>query len=163
VVAALESNTIDGAEFLSPHDDERLGLVKVAKYNYGPCWWESAGMVHLVVNLEKWNALPAAYRGVLSRACDTVNLRMLAKYDFVNPASLKRLVSAGAAIRQFPQPILEVCHRAAAEHFGEVAAKDAQFKKGLDSLTAFLRDSLSWLQVSDHALDGLQIASNGRG
>ena len=65
VVDALEHNRIDGAEFLCPHDDERLGLVRVAKYNYGPCWWESAGMVHLVINLEKWNALPSHYRGVI--------------------------------------------------------------------------------------------------
>jgi TRAP-type mannitol/chloroaromatic compound transport system substrate-binding protein len=162
VMGALASNAIDGAEFLCPQDDERLGLVKAARYNYGPCWWESAGMVHLVVNLERWNALPAAYRAALTRACDAVTLRMLAKYDFVNPPSLKRLVSAGAVVRQFPQPVLEACHRATIEHFNEVAAKNAQFKKGMDSVTAFLRGHLPWLQVSDHAFDGFQIAINGR-
>jgi TRAP-type mannitol/chloroaromatic compound transport system substrate-binding protein len=163
VVSALESNAIDGAEFLCPHDDERLGLVKAAKYNYGPCWWESAGMVHLVVNLEKWNALPKAYRAALTHACDAVNLGMLAKYDAINPPALRRLVAAGAVIRQFPQPVLEVCHRAAVEHFAEVAAKDAKFKKGMESVTAFLRDHLQWLQASDNAYDVFQIAINGRG
>jgi TRAP-type mannitol/chloroaromatic compound transport system substrate-binding protein len=163
VVSALENNVIDGAEFLGPHDDERLGLVKVAKFNYGPCWWESAGMVHLVVNLEKWNALPKAYRAVLARACDAVNLGMLAKYDAINPPALRRLVAAGAVIRQFPQPVLEACHRATVEHFGEVTAKDAKFKKGTESVTAFLREHLQWLQASDHPYDALQIAINGRG
>ncbi len=162
VVGALESNVLDGAEFLCPHDDERLGLVKMAKHNYGPCWWESAGMVHLVVNLEKWNALPKAYRSVIARACDAVNLGMLAKYDAINPPALRRLVAAGAAIHQFPQPVLEVCHRIAVEHFAEIAAKDAKFKKGLDSVTAFRRDQLQWLQASDHAYDALQIALSGR-
>jgi TRAP-type mannitol/chloroaromatic compound transport system substrate-binding protein len=162
VVAALESNTLDGAEFLCPLDDERLGLVRAAKYNYGPCWWESAGMVHLVINLEKWNALPPPYRATLARACDAVSLRMIAKYDLVNPPALKRLVSAGAQLRSFPQPIIEAFHRASIEHFGEIAAKDAQFKKGLDSTSAFLREHLPWLQVSDHALDAFQIANNGR-
>ena len=163
VVAALESNAIDGAEFLCPHDDERLGLAKVAKYIYGPCWWESAGMLHLVVNLEKWNALPKAYRAALARACDAVNLGMLAKYDAINPPALRRLVAAGAVIRPFPQPVLEVCHRAGVEHFAEVAAKDAKFKKGMESVTGFLRDHLPWLQASDHAYDAFQIAINGRG
>jgi TRAP-type mannitol/chloroaromatic compound transport system substrate-binding protein len=162
VVAALESNALDGAEFLCPHDDERLGLAKAAKYNYGPCWWESAGMVHLVVNLEQWNALPPAYRFVLMRACDAVSAHMLAKYDWVNPPSLRRLMAAGAAIRQFPQPVLEACHRATVEHFGEIAAKDPQFKRCLESTTAFLREHLQWLQASDHALDAFQIAINGR-
>jgi TRAP-type mannitol/chloroaromatic compound transport system substrate-binding protein len=163
VVAALESNAIDGAEFLCPQDDERLGLAKVAKYNYGPCWWESAGMVHLVVNLEKWNALPKPYRAVLARACDAVNLGMLARYDAINPPALRRLVTAGTLLRQFPQPVLEVCHRASVEHFAELAAKDAKFKKGMESATAFLRDHLQWLQASDHAYDALQIAIHGRG
>jgi TRAP-type mannitol/chloroaromatic compound transport system substrate-binding protein len=162
VVAALESNTIDGAEFLCPIDDERLGLVRVAKYNYGPCWWESAGMVHLVINLEKWNALTRPYRAVLARACDAVSLYTLARYDSINPPSLKRLIAAGAVVRPFPQPILEACHRATMEHFAEVAGKDSQFKKGLDSVASFHKDRLQWLQVSDHALDGFQIAISGR-
>jgi TRAP-type mannitol/chloroaromatic compound transport system substrate-binding protein len=162
VIAALESNAIDGAEFLCPHDDDRLGLAKAAKYNYGPCWWESAGMVHLVVNLEKWNALPAAYRAALMRACDAVNMRMLAKYDFLNPPALKRLISAGAVIRQFPQPLLEACHRASVEHFGEIAAKDVPFKRGIESVATFLRERLPWLEASDHAFDSFQIAINSR-
>src|SRR5262249_59415185 len=94
VLAALESNTIDGAEFLCPHDDERLGLVKAAKYNYGPCWWESAGLVHLVINLEEWNALPPAYRATGARASDAVGLYMLAKYGAVNPPAWPRLIGA---------------------------------------------------------------------
>jgi TRAP-type mannitol/chloroaromatic compound transport system substrate-binding protein len=162
VMSALENNVVDGAEFLCPHDDERLGLVKVAKYNYGPCWWESAGMVHLVVNLEKWNALPKPYRAALARACDAVNLGMLAKYDAINPAALRRLMAAGAVIRQFPQPVLEVCHRATVEHLAELAAKDAKLKKGLESTSGFLKEHLQWLQISDHAYDALQIAINNR-
>ena len=38
---------------------------KVAKYNYHPCWWESGGMVHLIVNQERWNALPKPYQAIV--------------------------------------------------------------------------------------------------
>jgi len=162
VIAALEHNRIDGAEFLCPHDDERLGLVRVAKYNYGPCWWESGGMVHLVINLEKWNALPNHYRAVLARACDSARVRMLAKYDSVNPPALKRLIAAGAVIRQFPQAVMEACYRATLEHFAEVAAKDAQFKRASESVSAYRRDHLQWLQISEHALDHFLINASGR-
>jgi TRAP-type mannitol/chloroaromatic compound transport system substrate-binding protein len=162
VVAALENNAIDAAEFLCPHDDERLGLAKAARLNYGPCWWESAGMVHLVVNLEKWHALPKSYQAALARACDAVSSGTLARYDAINPPALKRLIAAGVSIRQFPQPVLEACYRAATDHFGELAAKDARFKKALDSATSFLKDRLQWLQASDQASDAFQIAINGR-
>jgi TRAP-type mannitol/chloroaromatic compound transport system substrate-binding protein len=160
VIGALEHNAIDGAEFLCPHDDERLGVVRVARYNYWPCWWESAGMVHLVVNLEKWKALPNHSRAVLARACDSTLIHMLGRYDAVNPPALKRLIAAGAVIRPFPQPVMEAFHRATGEHFAEVAAKDPQFKKATESVHAFRKDHLQWLQISEHAYDSFAIGAS---
>jgi TRAP-type mannitol/chloroaromatic compound transport system substrate-binding protein len=162
VIGALEHNAIDGAEFLCPHDDERIGLARVARYNYWPCWWESASMVHLVVNLEKWNALPSRYRAVVARACDAAQVYMLAKYDWANPPALRRLIAAGAMIRPFPQPMMEAFYRATNEHFAEVAAKDPQFKKAMESVNSFRRDHLHWLQISEHAFNSFLInASRG--
>ncbi len=162
VVGALENGVIDGAEFICPHDDERLGLAKLARYNYNPCWWESSGTVHLVVNLEKWNGLPKAYQAVLGRACDAVRLWLLAKYDAVNPPALKRLLAAGAVIKPFPQPVLEACYRATNEHFAELAGKDASFKRALNSINAYRRDQNLWWQIADHALDAFTAAARGR-
>lgn len=157
VYAALESGTIDAAEFLCPHDDERLGIAKLAKYNYHPCWWESGGMVHLVANLERWTVLPKHYRAVVERACNSANSWMLARYDALNPAALKRLVAGGAVLKSFPQPVLEACHKATTEHFGEVAAKDAGFKKAYDSAIAFQKEQLPWWQIADHAYDSIML------
>jgi len=162
VYAALENNRIDAAEFICAHDDDRLGLAKVARYNYYPCWWDSGGMVHLVVNLEKWIALPKVYQAVLRRACDAANVWMLAKYDAVNPAALKRLLAAGAVIRPFSGPIVGACYKAATEHFAELSAKDPHFKKAYDSASAYRREEIAWWQISEHALDGILINSLGR-
>jgi TRAP-type mannitol/chloroaromatic compound transport system substrate-binding protein len=153
--AALENDTIDAAEFISPYDDEKLGLVKVAKYNYYPCWWESAGMVHFVASLDTWNALPKNYRAIVARGCDAANAWMLARYDTVNPPALKRLVGAGAVLKPFPPAVLEACYKATIAHFAELAAKDPHFKRGLDSASAFRRDEAPWWQVAEHAFDGL--------
>jgi len=162
VVSALENGVIDGAEFICPHDDERLGLAKLARYNYNPCWWESSGTVHLVVNVEKWNSLPKAYQAVLARACDSVRTWMLAKYDAINPPALKRLIASGAVIKQFPQPVLEACYRAANDYFSELAAKDASFKRALDSVNAYRRDRQQWWQMAEHAIDSFLIGARGR-
>ena len=162
VVSALENGVIDGAEFICPHDDERLGLAKLARYNYNPCWWESSGTVHLVVNVEKWNSLPKAYQAVLARACDSVRTWMLAKYDAINPPALKRLITSGAVIKQFPQPVLEACYRAANDYFSELAAKDASFKRALDSVNAYRRDRQQWWQMAEHAIDSFLIGVRGR-
>ena len=130
VYAALEHSTIDAAEFICPHDDEKLGLPKVAKYNYHPCWWESGGMVHLVVNLERWNALPKSYQAIVARACDAASSWMLAKYDAVNAPALKRLIAAGAVLKPFPQPVMEAFYRATNEHHAELAAQGCALQEG---------------------------------
>src|SRR5262249_40132793 len=109
-----------------------------------------------------WNGLPKPYRATVTQACEAINLGVLARYDAINPPALKRLATAGALLRQFPQPMLEAFYRATVDHFGEVAAKDAKFKKALESATAFLKDHLQWLQASDQASDAFQIAINGR-
>jgi TRAP-type mannitol/chloroaromatic compound transport system substrate-binding protein len=158
----MENGTIDAAEYLSPYDDERLGLAKVAKYNYYPCWWESGGMVHMLVNLEKWNELPKAYRAILARACDAANAWMLARYDWANCVAFKRLTAAGAIVRPFQQPIMDAFYRAANEHFAELSAKEPQFKRALESANAFRKDNIPWWQVSEHAFNGYLISARGR-
>ena len=45
IYPALEKGTIDGAEWVGPYDDEKLGFYKVAKYYYYPGWWEGGAML----------------------------------------------------------------------------------------------------------------------
>ena len=162
VMSALENGVIDGAEFLCPHDDEKLGFVKLAKFNYYPCWWESSGTIHFIVNLEKWSGLPKPYQMVLARACDAVRPWLLAKYDSLNPLALKRLIAAGAVLKPFPAPVLEACHRASIDYYAELSSKDASFKRAYDSINAFRKDRLHWWQISEHAFDGFIISARNR-
>jgi TRAP-type mannitol/chloroaromatic compound transport system substrate-binding protein len=162
VYSALEQGTVDAAEFICPHDDEKLGLPKVAKYNYHPCWWESGGMVHLIVNLERWNTLPKPYQSVVTRACEAATLWMLAKYDAVNAPALKRLTAAGAMLKPFPQAVMDAFYKATNEHHAELAAKDAHFKKAYDSVNAFRKERLGWLQIAEHSFDSFLLSTRGR-
>jgi TRAP-type mannitol/chloroaromatic compound transport system substrate-binding protein len=119
-------------------------------------------MMHLIVNLEKWNALPKSYQSIVSRACDAASSWMLAKYDVVNAPALKRLVAAGTVLKPFPQPVMEAFYKAAAEQHAEQAAKDAHYKKALDSTAAFRKAQLGWLQVSDHAMDAFALSQRDK-
>src|SRR5512144_545380 len=103
IYPALEKGTIDATEWVGPYDDEKLGFYKVAKFYYYPGWWEGGTANHLMVNLDRWNALPKDYQSILQTACDGANLDMTAKYDAVNPLALKRLVANGALLRPFSQ------------------------------------------------------------
>ena len=68
VYSSLEKGTIDAAEWVGPYDDEKLGFAKIAPYYYYPGWWEGGAMLHHFFNLDKWNALPANYKSIVTTA-----------------------------------------------------------------------------------------------
>ena len=94
IYPALEKGTIDAAEWVGPYDDEKLGLYKVAKNYYYPGWWEGGPELDLYVNIKAWEDLPKDYQAILEAACYEANVDMVAKYDALNPAALKRLIAA---------------------------------------------------------------------
>jgi TRAP-type mannitol/chloroaromatic compound transport system substrate-binding protein len=131
IYPALERGTIDAAEWVGPYDDEKLGFSKVAKYYYYPGWWEGGFVNTLMINLEKWNALPKRYQAILAGAAAHANNEQMAKYDARNPAALRRLLAGGTELRAFSPSILEASLKASNEVNAETAAANADFKKVL--------------------------------
>jgi TRAP-type mannitol/chloroaromatic compound transport system substrate-binding protein len=72
---------------------------------------------------------------------------VLGRYDYANPAALKRLLSGGAQLRAFPQDVMEACYKAANEIYADLSKTNPMFKKMLDSLVPFRSDSYLWTQV----------------
>jgi TRAP-type mannitol/chloroaromatic compound transport system substrate-binding protein len=164
VYPALERGTIDAAEFVGPYDDEKLGFHKVAKYYYYPGWWEGGAMLHMVIGTEKWAGLPKSYQAILTQAGEAAHNWMIAKYDSVNPGALRRLVAGGAELKAFPAPVMEACLKAANDHYAELSAKSALFKKALESHHAFRAESLLYWQIAEHYYDSYLLAAvRGRG
>ena len=79
-----------------------------------------------------------------------------------NPGALKRLVGAGAQLRPFSQEILEACLKASKEVYAETAAKNADFKKIYDSMSAFRNDQYLWFQVAEYTYDNFLIRARAR-
>ena len=80
---------------------------------------------------------------------------MMAKYDALNPAALKKLAASGAKLRPYPQDVMEAAFKAANETYAEVMATNAPFKKIYELMTAFRADQYLWFQVSEHTYDTL--------
>jgi TRAP-type mannitol/chloroaromatic compound transport system substrate-binding protein len=157
IYQALEKGTIDGAEWVGPYDDEKLGFYKVAKIYHYPGWWEGGTMIHNFVNLGKWNELPRAYKSIVQSASEYANVWMMGKYDAENPPALRRLVANGTQLRPFPQPVMEACFKASLEVCDETSKTNADFKKLYDSINAFRREEYLWWQVSELTYDSFMI------
>ena len=162
IYPSLEKGTIDAAEWVGPYDDEKLGFQKVAKYYYYPGWWEGGPSLHNLVNLAKWEALPAGYKSILKTASTLANETMQARYDAYNPPALKRLVASGTQLRPFSAAIMDASLKAANEVYAETSATNPNFKKLYEAMAAFRNDQYIWWQVAEYGFDSFQIRSRTR-
>jgi TRAP-type mannitol/chloroaromatic compound transport system substrate-binding protein len=149
IFPSLERGTIDGAEWVGPYDDEKLGLYKIAPYYYYPGFWEAGTQVSMLIGKQHWDALPPAYKVAVETVAADVNTEMLARYDQQNPQALRRLVAAGAQLRPYPREVLAAAWKATHELYDEFAGKNAKFKKVYDHWKAFRDEQYLWFRVAE--------------
>jgi TRAP-type mannitol/chloroaromatic compound transport system substrate-binding protein len=163
IYPALEKGTIDGAEWVGPYDDQKLGLNKVAPYYYYPGFWEGGPTLSFFFNLAKWNELPANYKAILFNAAAYANVNMLAKYDALNPPALRQLVAGGAQLRPFPQDVMEAAFAAANKLYAEISAQNADFKTIFENQQSFRNEANLWNQVAEYTFDTFMIRNRPKG
>ncbi len=163
IYSALEKGTIDGAEWVGPYDDEKLGFNKIAKFYYYPGWWEGGPQLSLNVNIKAYEALPKDYQAILEAACYEAHAWMMAKYDAQNPAALRRLIQGGTQLRLYPKEVMEAAHTAAFALYEETAAKNEKFKKVYESWKKFREEQLLWFRVAEQGFDAFQFAQSAKG
>ncbi len=157
IYPALEKGALDAVEWIGPYDDEKLGFYKVAKYYYYPGWWEGGAHAHLLINRSKWNGLSKSYQSIITAAAREAGVGMTARYDYLNPPAMKRLIAKGTQLRPFSAEILEASFKAANDVYADMGKRNARFKKILDSIMAFHRESYSWWQVCELPFDSFQV------
>jgi TRAP-type mannitol/chloroaromatic compound transport system substrate-binding protein len=149
VFLALERGVVDAAEFSGPHDDERLGLHRAARFYYYPGWQEPGPTVSILANLERWRALPKPYQEAVESATREAMVRMMAQYDAKNAPALARLIRGGTLLRPFPTSVLQAANRATTEMLEEFAARDATFREILGPWRTFREQSRRWFATNE--------------
>lgn len=151
IYPSLEKGTIDGAEWIGPYDDQKLGFNKVAKFYYYPGWWEGGAQLSVYVNEKKFAELPKEYQAILEMACAEAHVDMMAKYDAKNPVALKQLVGAGTKLMPFPKAVMDACYKAAMEVYAETSAKNPDFKKVYEDFKKFKDEQNLWFRIAEGA------------
>ncbi len=152
IVANLQQNSIDAAEFVGPYDDSALGLQEGAPYYYYPGFWEPGPITDVQINLDEWNRLPDLYREAIRSAASETTTRMVADYDALNGRALNELVAAGVELVQFPEDVLDAGRAAAGIVLDEIAAGDEDFARVLANWREFRRQVGPWFSLAEAAL-----------
>jgi TRAP-type mannitol/chloroaromatic compound transport system substrate-binding protein len=161
IFQALQTGTVDAAEWVGPYDDEKLGFYKVAKFYYYPGWWEPAPSLEVEVNLNEWNKLPKTYQEAIKSAAAEANQNMMARYDARNAAALAKLTAQGVQVRQYSNEILTAAQKAAMALYDEFAAKDPDFKKIYENWKKFKAESDAWFGLNELTMESFLFGKMG--
>jgi TRAP-type mannitol/chloroaromatic compound transport system substrate-binding protein len=149
IFQALQTGTVDAAEWVGPYDDEKLGLNTAAQFYYNPGWWEPSATLEVEINLDEWNGLPEEYQAIVQVAAFEANTVMQARYDSRNGAALARLVEGGTQLRTYSDEILAAAQEESFALYDEFAAADADFKSIYDQWLAFRNQIYAWNKINE--------------
>ena len=147
IYPALERGVIDAAEFSYPSLDQAHGFYQIAQHNYFPGWHQQASLVELIMNMERWNELPASYQKIVEIACGEANMWMMASAEARQGEAIAFHQSKGVTIHQWPPEFIEAFRNAWQEVVEERAAKDEKFKRIYDSYKSFRETYSTWREV----------------
>ena len=159
IYTALERGVIDATEWVAPFHDVRLGLDRAARFYYYPGWHEPGSTLELMINIDKWNALPPDLQKIVEIAATGTNVRMYAQMEFHNQQALRMLQkNKNVQILKFPEEVLAALRRLSKEALEEEAAANPNFKHVYEAYNAFRKNHDIWDKVSEQAyLDSLRI------
>jgi len=158
---ALQMGAIDAAEWVGPHDDEKLGFHKVVQHYHYPGFWEPGPNLSVYVNERAWSSLPAAWKEIFRAACLETVTWMLARYDALNPPALARIRAAGVTVAPFPDEVLREARAATEAILEGHAAADEGYRKVYTSWKSFMEPSSAWLGLAELAYARFQAGGAG--
>jgi len=147
IYPALERGVIDATELSFPSIDLKFGYYQIAKHYYFPGWHQQSSLIEMLVNLDKYKALPEAYQLMLEVACNDANIRTMAEGGAKQIPALEELKSKGVQLHRWPDDFLATLRTAWEEVIAEKSADDPLFKKVADSYLGFRKTYRSWLEL----------------
>ncbi|MEY8826851.1 TRAP transporter substrate-binding protein [Sedimentitalea sp. XS_ASV28] len=140
IFQALQSGTLDAAEFVGPYNDLALGFYQVAKNYYFPSFVEPGLATELVVDKKKYQELPADLQALVRDICQAEYDQVASDFYANDPRALQTLINDhGVNVLQFPEEILQAGAEAAKEIINGLRdSDDAMVKKTAESFVSSL-------------------------
>jgi len=148
IYQALASGQIDGAEWIGPYADERMGFQEVTNIYYAAGFHEPGSTLSLVFNQDIWDSLTPLQQTICQRACEAAHSQNTALTLSENGAALARLQAAGVEVKQFPEEVWNAFGSASVE-VREENMGDPIYAKIAESYFASLEETAGWYNQAD--------------
>lgn len=144
IFGALEKGAIDATEFSQPAIDQRLGLYKIAKYNYFPGWHQQATIFELLINGDTWKGMSPGQQAIVDNTCKASMTNAIAEGEAMQFDVMAKAKENGVNIRYWNDTMLTTFEDKWNEVVAEKTAEDPFFKKVWDDLSTFRKGYDLW-------------------
>ena len=148
IYQALSTGAIDGAEWIGPFADERLGLQEVCEFYYTSGFHEPGSALCAAVNLDVFNELSAEHQSIIEHAAMATHHWNLSQSMANNSAALERLVAGGTKVLEFPDDVWDEFGKAADAALDEFM-DDELYARIRASFDASVKSTSEWIAKSD--------------
>lgn len=157
IFQALQSGTLDAAEFVGPYNDLALGFYQVAKNYYMPSFVEPGLATELVVDKKKYQELPDDLQAIIRDVSQAEYDQVASDFVANDPRALKTLVDDhGVIVRAFPDDIMEAGAKASVEVIEELRNSDDPLVK---KTTESFIEALNLVRVRTETIDSPLVAA----
>ena len=153
IFTALQTGTIDAAEWIGPYNDLTFGMHKVAKNYYYPGWHEGGPTLECIVNKDAYNELPKDLKAIVDIAASATNDTMLAEFMARNAFALQQIKTMeDIKIFPFPKDVMRAFKKSTQEIINEIVGRDERFAKVYKSYSDYKNTVEQWTKISEYAL-----------
>ncbi|MBI4589454.1 MAG: TRAP transporter substrate-binding protein [Candidatus Rokubacteria bacterium] len=153
ILPAAQRGVIDAAEWGFPSDDLAFGFHRVWKNYYLQGLHQVTVVADLIVNGDFWKRLPPDVQAMIDTAAMAANLEHYALLIHRNGIALKELVEKhGVVLQETPREYFTQFPKATKKVLDKYAARDAFFKKVLESQRQFAQLAMPY-RINAHKVD----------
>jgi TRAP-type mannitol/chloroaromatic compound transport system substrate-binding protein len=143
IYLALERGIIDAVEFSSPTANVSTGFQDITKYVIEPGVHQPSCQFDVVINMNKWKALPEDLKAIVEMCAKETQLWTNAWQENTNIEALKIIGAKAEFVKMEDAAIVEFA-KTYFQYLEELKSKDPDVKKVLDSQEQFKKDFAQW-------------------
>lgn len=144
IVPAMQTGTLDAAEFNNPSSDLVLGFTDVSKVYMLQSYHQAVECFEVIFNKDRYAALAPELQAILKYAAEAASADMSWKAQDRYSADLAKIKAAGVQVIKTPDSVLEAQLAAWDKIIATRTAEDPFFAKVLESQKAWVQRVVSF-------------------
>jgi TRAP-type mannitol/chloroaromatic compound transport system substrate-binding protein len=146
IYAALEKDVIDASESSTPAAEIPSGFHEITKYVIEPGVHQPSCQFDVVINKQRWDELPDDLKAIVEISAKETQLWANAWHQNLNIEALKIMSMTTQFVRMEDATIVDFA-KTTFKYLDEVAAKNPDVKKVLDSQEEFKKQFAFWREM----------------